>query len=723
MTRVGSSVSIVSMQGFSKRVCLHVGLAGVIATGMLFAVSAAQARITQITILNRATAFGGYSFPGIGQYEVITGYATGEVDPNDPQNSVITDIKLAPRNGKGDVVYQHNFYILKPLDLHKGNHKMMYEPPNRGRKTFGTINNTPTAGNDPASLADPAVLAKSFFWTQGYTTVWSGWENNLGALTDLTATAVLPVAHNASNATITGPAYEYIVTGGSSYTLAYPAATGSQTPPNAVLTHRVHLDDPPQVVDPSGWSYTDATNTAIKLSTGNFVNNDIYEFSYIAKDPTVNGLGFAAIRDFASFLRYAKKDDFGTANPLAGDVQRVYTYTLSQPARLLNDFTHLGFNEDENRRQVFDGMMQWVGAGDGLNMNYRWSQTKRTERARQEELYLEGLYPFANVRTFDPISRTSDWRYKRCEKSHTCPLALEFYSANEYWVKAASLMSTDPTGRHDLPDHPLTRLYLLSSAQHASAGNPTSKGNCQQFLNPIDPQQVERALWTDLDQWSTRHTPPPPSQVPKLRDGTLVPPLPQWKAGFPNIPGVTYTGLKTTRYRFNYGPGFYHTFIPTINPPVITPPYEDNPANGPIYPSFVPKTDEDGNDIAGIRLAELTVPLATYTGWALRSGVWANDGCEGSGQYIPFAKTTADRLSSGDPRLSVQERYHSYDQYHSLVIKAVNDLVKRRFMLCSDAGAYVAARLQAGLDAGVPAPTRVLSDKVPACGFGGGRRH
>ena len=109
--------------------------------------------------------------------------------------------------------------------------------------------------------------------------------------------------------------------------------------------------------------------------------------------------------------------------------------------------------------------------------------------------------------------------------------------------------------------------------------------------------------------------------------------------GFPNIPGSRIPGLKTTRYRFDYGPNFYQTCIPTINPPVITPPYEDNPENGPIYPSYVPKTDSDGNDIAGIRLPELTVPLATYTGWALRSGVWANDGCEGSGQYIPFART------------------------------------------------------------------------------------
>ena len=176
----------------------------------------------------------------------------------------------------------------------------------------------------------------------------------------------------------------------------------------------------------------------------------------------------------------------GHANPLAGDVTRIYTEISSQPGRLLNDFRHLGFNQDESGRKVFDGLLQWVAAGDGINMNYRWSQSGRTERNRQDHLYLEGLFPFANQTTFDPISGQIDGRYKKCEATNTCPLAMEFYSSNEYWVKPASLFHTDPAGTVDLPDHPLARLYLLSSKQHGGAGNPTSKGSCQQFLNPLD---------------------------------------------------------------------------------------------------------------------------------------------------------------------------------------------------------------------------------------------
>ena len=710
---------------FTKRRLLRIGIASALAGGMLVGVSAADARTTHIQVLTRATAFGGYSFPGVGQYEAITGIAIGEVDPNDPKNALITDIQLAPRNANGTVSYQHNFYILKPIDLSKGNHKMMYEPPNRGGKTYQTLNRTPDGTNDPGALTEaafPGELANSFLWTRGYTTVWSGWENNLGALSGLTATASFPIAHTVYNdptTTITGLGYEYIVSPGATYTLAYPAASSSQDPASATLTHRIHLDDNPDVVPASGWAYTDSTNTKIKLTSGNFVANDIYEFSYVAKNPTVNGLGFAAIRDFNSFLRYAAADesDPPVPNPLAGDVTRIYTETSSQPARTLNDFTHLGFNQDESNRKVFDGMMQWIGAGDGINMNYRWSQTKRTERNRQEELYLEGLFPFANQTAFDPISGQTDGRYNKCTATHTCPLATEFYSANEYWVKAGSLMSTDPTGTFDLPDQPEARVYLLASKQHGGAGNPASKGLCQQFLNPLDSAQVQRALWEDLDQWSTQGVPPPPSRVPRLDDGTLVPPPPVGDGLYVGIPGVTYTALKTTRYRFNYGPNFYATGIPTINPPVGGPPYEDNPLNGPIYPSFVPKVDSDGNDIAGIRLPELTVPLATYTGWGLRSGVWANDGCEASGQYIPFKATKAARIAAGDPRPSVEERYPSFAMYRAKVMNAIDNLVKDRLMLCEDTQSVYARLLQAGLAAGVPAPhgNPMPQDQVPSC--------
>ena len=662
-----------------------------VAAAAIYATAPAHARVKKIQITAKdSPAFGGYSWPGVGQYEKIVGKAFGELDPNDPKNAIIVDLRLAPRNANGKVEYSFDFYILKPIDLTKGNHKMLYEPPNRGRKTISALNRG-VGGEDPGSVTDASLLANSFLMPQGYTISFSGWDVSAGTSTaNFNMTITLPIARNSDGSPITGPSYEYIVNPGASYELTYPAATLDRS--QATLTHRAHLNDVPQIVPASGWQYVaHGTEIALLPPGTSFVANDIYEFSYTAKDPTINGVGFAAVRDWNSWLRYETKDAAGTANPLAGDITRIYTEVSSQPGRLLNDFRYLGFNQAENGKQVFDGMMQWIAAGDGISMNYRWSQPGRTERNRQDHLFVEGRFPFANVATTDPITGKTDSRYARCTVTHTCPFAMEIFSANEYWVKAASLMTTDPAGTKDLPDSPFTRIYFMSSMQHGT-GNGASKGNCQQFLNPLDSQAVQRALFTALDKWVTAGTLPPPSQFPKLSDGTLVKPD-QASTGFPHIPGATYSGLKTTRYLLNYGPHFYTTGIPTINPPTFTPPYQDNPANGPIYPSFVPRTDADGNDIAGVRLPEVQVPLATYTGWALRAGPQGGDGCEGSGQYIPFPKTKADRLASGDPRMSIEERYGNVETYSSLLQNAIKDLVRSGFLLPFDADAALSRNL------------------------------
>src|SRR5215470_473086 len=653
----------------------------------------ADARITKVSITTtESPTFGGYAWPGVGTYDKIVGVAFGEIDPHDPKNAVIVDILLAPRNARGNVEYSFDFYILKPTDLSQGAHKVMYEPPNRGRKTWASLGRFPVGGNDPGSVTDPVALGNAFLMPKGFTMVWSGWDKSAGNNGANFNTRIggpggpdTPLAIATNNGQpITGPAYEYIVVGPNttSFTLFYPAAPQD----NGVLTHRVHLNDMPDTVPASGWEYTSASKTAIRLKPAGtpFVANDIYEFSYTATGPSVNGLGFAAVRDWNAWLRYETHDDSTTANPLAGDIQRIYTEISSQPGRFLNDFRHLGFNQAENGKKVFDGLMQWIAAGDGINMNYRFSQPGRTERNRQDHLYVEGVFPFANVTTFDPILRKVDSRLASCTATRTCPLAMEIYSSNEYWVKAASLLHTDPTGRFDLPDSPFARNYLISSHQHGT-GNGASRGNCQQFQNPLNSAPVQRALFIALDEWATEGELPPRSRVPRLWNGMLVPPLPQSGTGFPSIPGVTYTGLKTTRYLFDYGPNFYSTGIATINPPVVTPPYQDNPANGPIYPSYVPKTDRDGNEIAGVRLPDVTVPFATYTGWALRAGPQANDGCEGSGQFIPFPKTEAERAMTGDPRESVEKRYASFGDYQRKVVRAIDGLVKQRLMLCEDA--------------------------------------
>ena len=708
-----------------------------------------EARVISVQMSTPTIAFGGYSWPGVGQYEKITGIAYAEVDPVDRRNAIIVDIGLAePQPAPGQpgktptdkVAYLLNFYILKPVNLKQvdrklnGYSKMMYEPPNRGGKTWSALGRISGGGDDPATITDPTILANSFLMPRGYTIVWSGWEPLVplaNLATDLDASVALPIAKNSNGSTITGPAYEYIVTSGNSFQLSYPAAdTADKT--TAVLTHRVHLDDVPQIVPAANWNYNPA-GTAITL-TGGFLANDIYEFSYTAKDPTVAGLGFAAIRDWVSWLRYEAQDDNGTPNPLANYITRIYTEISSQPGRMFNDFRKLGFNEDDRGRigrKVFDGHMQWIAAGSGIGMNYRFSQSGRTERNRQNHLYAENLFPFANVRTTDPFMGITASRYDACQLTNTCALGVEIYSANEYWVKTASLLHTQPDGSADLPDSQYTRNYFMSSMQHGT-GNATNRGVCQQFGNPLNSAPVQRALFLALDAWANNGRPPPASRVPRLDNGTLVLPA---NTGFPtDIPDpfgetpngkVTYTGLKTSRYLFNYGPGFYGasnpaTFgIPTIFPPVITPPLmplmTDAAAptisvNGPVYPSFVPKTDKDGNDIAGVRLPDVTVPLATYTGWGLRRGAHADDGCESTGQYIPFTKTKASREASGDPRPSIEERYAAFDDYYNPVKRAVENMVRDRLLLCEDADDQIERLVSIGLAAGIPAPNGNLSE-------------
>lgn len=674
------------------------------ALGTLLVVPAIDARVTEINIINTETpTYGGYSFPGVGQYEKVYGIMTGEIDPNDAHNAGIVDLALAPRLPDGNVQYSFTFYILKPINLAQGNHRVFYEAPNRGNKLSGTFNET-TGGNDPATTANPGG---AFLNPMGYTLAWSGWDQAAGTNSaNFNSTIALPVAKNADGTSITGPVYDYIEFDNATTTIApltYTPNTLDQT--QAQLTVKALLDDVPTVIPASGWAYTTATSgvitndgTAIQLLPAGtpFAQGSIYEFTYTGKDPTVNGIGFAAVRDFASFLRYGTANE---QNPLAGDVQRIYTYSISQPTRMLNDFVHLGFNADESNRIVFDGMVMWIGAGDGINMNLRFSQPSRTERNRQHHFYREGVFPFANTTTTDPITGQTDSRYASCTASNTCPIAMEIYSANEYWVKAASLMHTDPAGTVDLAPNSMAPIYFMASHQHGT-GNGAIKGACQQLQNPIDSTPVHRALLVAMDEFLTDRTPLPPSVLPTFASGTLVPPE-EVVAAFPKIPGVTVTGLETTRYLLNYGPRIAQGIM-DINPPVITPPYENNSLNGKIYPSFVPAVDADGNDIPGFRMPEVAVPVATYTGWALRSAAYGlNDGCEGTGQYIPFAASAAERMASGDPRLSVQERYGNFSQYYFKLEGAIEAMVAQRMLLPADAAKAFNAGLQRGLNAGL----------------------
>ena len=393
----------------------------------------------------------------------------------------------------------------------------------------------------------------------------------------------------------------------------------------------------------------------------------------------VAGLGFAAVRDAVSFLRHAAADERGTPNPLAGQIRHAHSFAISQPARFMRDFVHYGFNSDEAGRRVFDGVLNWIGGASGAFVNFRFAQPHRTQRQHIARWFPERPFPFAYNVTHDPVTDKTDGRLRRCLESGTCPQILEANSSNEYWVKATSLLHTDTLG-DDLPDPSNVRLYLFSSYPHSGGSRQRGNGICQQPRNTLEAEPVLRALLVALDEWVVAGKEPPASRVPRRTNGTLVEALPREHLGFPAIPGIHYDGLMSTGDHLDYGP---HTGegIMTVLPPDVTEP----------YPALVPRTDADGNDMAGIRVPDIAAPLATYTGWAVRAAAYAgNDLCDAAGQQIAFPSTRAERLAHGDPRPSVEERYGGRGGYVAAVEEVTQALQQDRLLLTEDAQRIIA---------------------------------
>lgn len=649
---------------------------------------AARSPLSHITRLQidkvESPTFEGRAFGPVGQYEKLVGKAFGQVDPQDPTDRLITDIALAPRNARGLVEYSMDVFILKPIDLSKGNHRLLHEVNNRGDIRFLSSLNDGGGGNNPTKAVD---AGNGFLMLQGYTIVSGGWDVTVQT-GDGRLTMTAPVAKNPDGSSIVGPALEEFVIDDSRTlqgALTYPAA--SLDPSKASLTVRVLTADAASPVSITGWEFVNPTTIRLLPAGTPFQMGRLYELGYQAKDPLVAGVGFAGLRDLTAFLRRATTDESGTRNPLAGDIQTTYTYCISQPCRTIHDFLYLGFNQDANGKPVFDGVLNWIGGASGIYMNYRFAQPGRTHRQHIARHYPEFQFPFGNLTITDPVTKRTDGRLRVCTQTNTCPKMLEVNSENEYWAKAGSNLTTDSEG-NDLPEPPNVRYYLMSSLPHAAGSGP---GICQQPRNPLVPNPVLRALLVALDGWVVRGSEPPASRIPRRADGTLVAPLPQAEMGFPKIPGVTYNGVLHTGDLFDFGPSFDKGIV-TVLPPVLV---------GTPYKALVPKTDADGNDIAGIRLPDVAVPLATYTGWALRAGPASADGCDAAGQKIDFKKTSAERTASGDPRLSVEERYATQQKYVELVTGSAKGLLTDRLLLSEDVDRIITAAASAPL--GLPA--------------------
>ncbi len=538
---------------------------------------------------------------------------------------------------------------------------------------------------------------------RGYSMIWIGWDQEPfapGATNTMRVNG--PVAKNPDGSVITGPAYEYIVsdtTTTTSFTTYYD--TNSTNTAQAKLTRRQFITDSPVVLADSAWSWTSANSIALAGNAA-FQRGWIYELSYTAKNPYIAGIGMAAVRDLMSFFRHAAADSLGTRNPMAGDIQRVASWTLSQPARLMNDFIWLGFNQSLDGRQVFDGALNWIGGGNGLGINYRFAQVGRTERNRQNHLaQFEGVFPFSYTTTTDALTGKTDGRNVRCTATNSCPKVMNVFSSNELWVKAGSTLTTHPNTGLDVPEPANVRNYLVSSAPHGGAGSTgTAPSTCLQYGSLVEANPLLRALWVALDDWMSNGTAPPPSAVPSIDRGTAVfantgayssiglGTAPQALVGYPALPANLglYSGLVTVRPRMDFGAQFDKGIATTL---------PGTPTNG-YYPNSVPKVDNYGNDLAGVRLPEVTWPTATNSGWALRSPGFGGkadgtDGCEAAGQSVPFAKTAATKLP-GDPRPALSELYVNPADLYAKRKVAAQALQTQRLLLTNDVEAYGVVR-------------------------------
>jgi hypothetical protein len=664
--------------------------------------------LTRLVVQRREPFAGGHAFPITGAYEKLTGMIFGEAAPNHRLNRVIVNLDKAPRNRRGRVEYSGNFCILKPVDMARGNGKIFFDAPNRGSKRIlGFLNDGPEA-NDPTTLEH---AGNGFLMRQGYTIVWCGWQGDLMPLKNWLVLNV-PVATNNGSPIIANARTEIVVDekgvksqplSGDERVKSYPAASLDKS--KAFLTVREKSYGKRVPVPQSDWEFArsekDAQTGKEKITasvTDLYLHNGyrpghIYEFIYPAKNPLVLGLGFAAVRDLVSFLRFESKNRAGKLNPLfsprtggkhrGGLITHAYAWGRSQSGRYLRDFVYHGFNEDESGRKVFDAIAPHVAGGGRLYLNYQFARPVTSSQQHTNQLDPE-LFPHAYNMIKDAHTGRRDGILKRPKSD---PLIFHTQTSTEYWQKRGCLAHTDGRGNDlNLPDN--VRLYVIASAQHNSPfGSEPAKDDSQFLVNPLPAGDVLRALMVAMDLWATKAVAPPPSRYPTVEDRTLVAPQ---RTGFPRIPGVHFVGLHNRQLFLDYGPNILRGKM-TIHPP--------KPVAHGAYKILVPKVDSDGNDIAGIRLPAVEVPVGTYTGWNLRPRGLAEGELSGLlGSFIPFAKTNSQRRKSGDPRLSLEERYQDRGDYVQQVSRAARFLVELRYLLLEDAERIIAEAMKTNFD-------------------------
>ncbi len=632
--------------------------------------------VIELVVAERRSFADGNEFGNAGPYERLTGRAQFAVDPGAPAQRGITDLDKAPPDARGLVRFAADFMILKPVDLARGNRRLFFDYGNRGNKRALQFFNDAPASNDPLGLAH---AGNGFLMRRGYAVAWLAWQGDL-LRGDGRMILDLPVASEGGRP-ITGPVrVEYIADepGVTTFPLSGRASTRSHPtvsldPREARLTRRRYPDDLRIAVPADQWCFArieggggldnQGGERAIVPSDshihipGGFAPGWIYELVYTGKDPLVLALGHVAVRDFASFLKYGEADGAGRQNPMrerGGVIEKTYAWGRSQTGRCIRDFVHLGFNADEQECRVFDGMLPHVSGGGLMWMNHRFANLVTPAGQQYEEHFNPAdRFPFSYAMSSDHLTGKRDAILKR---PATDPLIIHTQSATEYWQRRGSLVHTDTRG-NDLAQPENVRIYMWASSQHFAdplLKKPT-RGICQNLINTVATSMLFRAA--------------------RRADGTLVA-MAEWRSRFPKIPAVATPSGPSELRRLDFGPEFEQG-LATKEPPDVAP--------GEGYAVLVPAVDGEGNDVAGIRVPMVAVPLGTYTGWNLRARGFGHGAMhEFTGSYIPFAESAEERQATGDPRRAVLERYSGPAAYVAAIAEAAKALVAEGLMLEED---------------------------------------
>jgi hypothetical protein len=621
-----------------------------LAVSLLPALAAAE--VTRVDIASSADVADGAAFGDAGGYELLTGRLYFAVDPDNERNRVIVDLDKAPRNAAGDVEMSADFAILKPKDAARGSGTVLLDVVNRGNKTvLSGFNRAALSPRDAAS--PPNEYGDGLLMRLGFTVVWVGWEfdapQRAGAIRiDVPrAEGARTTVRSVVTPNAAAPSVQF------ADLASYPPVDASS--PASTLTVRDGARGSPTPIARELWTQE---GTSVTLD-GGFTPGRMYELSYEAANPPVAGLGFAAVRDTVAWLKHAADA------PVRAE--RAIAFGSSQSGRYLRTFLYLGFNADEENRQAFDGVMAHIAGASRIDLNRRGSTPVSLGQ------FDATSFPFADAALRDPVTRMTEGTLDNQRARGFAPKIFYTNTGVEYWGggRSAALVHTTPDGAADLtlPDN--VRVYFLAGAQHGPGRFPPPEAsNTEQRENPTDYWYAMRALLVAMDDWVSEGEAPPPSRYPRLGDRTLVRAS---DVAFPAIPNMrSPRGLQAAVRGANA---------------LAT----QNGAPGTPLPYLVPQTDADGNELAGIRLPEIEVPLATYTGWNFRSAAIGGAGqlLPLIGSYVPLPSEAPSGSAPSDPRAPIGERYASKQVYLDRVRAAADKLAADRYLRTEDVAVVV----------------------------------